>query len=57
MDSGCCTSGLKPDAFKFRPTSRAKSPASYEQLLMIIEGIDLPHVRRRKRFDVAFGKT
>jgi transposase len=32
-------------------------PVSYEQLLMIIEGIDLPHVRRRKRFDVAFGKT
>jgi transposase len=32
-------------------------PVSYEQLLMIIEGIDLLHVRRRKRYEAAPAKT
>lgn len=52
---------LEAGCFQVPPHDPSEVPSgltvSYEQLLMIIEGIDLLHVRRRKRYEVASAKT
>lgn len=52
---------LEAGCFQVPPAEHGAAPSglavSYEQLLMIIEGIDLLHVRRRKRFEVAHAGT
>lgn len=47
---------LEAGRFQLPPYESEHSPEAlalaYEQLLMIIEGIDLQHVRRRKRYEL-----
>ncbi len=48
---------LEAGRFQIPPIETDRPPESltlgYEQLLMIIEGIDLEHVKRRKRYEIA----
>jgi transposase len=50
---------LEAGCFQIPPTDPVDHglTVSYEQLLMIIEGIDLAHVKRRKRYEIGATRT